>query len=85
MRPRPVPIVTKRGIRYSLNHRGFDDGAEYFGFVADNDEDAIDISLNFVSRFVVPLQIGNYLYEAGPLWKERLTELSNTSTGMGVQ
>ncbi|MGO8691438.1 MAG: hypothetical protein ACLQLG_17585 [Thermoguttaceae bacterium] len=54
--------LINNGGRYSLLERGFDD-AEYYGFNAASDKEAVGIALDYVVRFVVPRQIGHMVYE----------------------
>jgi hypothetical protein len=61
-------LIKNQGDRYSLLARGSDD-AEHYGFFAENDDDAVEIALDYVARFVVPLQIGKYVYESRQLEK----------------
>ncbi len=56
-------LIKDDGNRYSLCDRGSDD-AEHYGYYAENDKEATDIALTYLIRFVVPLSIGEDVYEA---------------------
>ena len=55
-------LIKSRGC-YTLCERG-SDNAEHYGYFAKSDKDATDIALEYLTRFVVPLSIGEYIYEA---------------------
>jgi hypothetical protein len=56
------PLLKHMGGWYSLLARGTDD-AEQYGYYAESDDDAIDIALNYLARFVVPMETGSRVYE----------------------
>jgi hypothetical protein len=55
-------LIRNDGDRYSLLERGLDDG-EHYGYYANSDGDAIDIALNYLTQFVVPMETGSRVYE----------------------
>ncbi|MCE5267142.1 MAG: hypothetical protein LLG00_04580 [Planctomycetaceae bacterium] len=60
------PLVSRGDGHYSLMQRGSDD-AEHYGYIADSDDDAVEIALNYLARFVVPMETGTRMYELGTL------------------
>lgn len=73
-------LLVKKDDRYCLLKPGstVKESWEYFGFSADNDEDAVYFALQYLSRFVVPLQIGNTLDELEQLKLQNLEKGCNS-------